>query len=91
MRPFLDEDIKPLSEFRANATAFIKQVKDSKRPLVITQHGRGAAVLMGVREYEQLLAKLELLQDIQQAETEIAEGKGVEHRTARKHALERFK
>jgi antitoxin YefM len=90
-RPFLDEDIKPLSEFRANTTAFIEQVKDSKRPLIITQHGRGAAVLLGVKEYERLLAKLELLQDIQRAETEISEGKGVDHKTARKRAFERLK
>lgn len=38
-RVLLDQDIKPLSEFRTNAAAFIKQVQTTKRPLVITTHG----------------------------------------------------
>ena len=60
----LDKDIKPLSEFRANASALIQQVKKTKRPLVITHHGRSVAVVIDVKEYEELLDKLEVLQDI---------------------------
>ncbi|MGD1975489.1 MAG: type II toxin-antitoxin system Phd/YefM family antitoxin, partial [Desulfobacterales bacterium] len=37
----IDEDIKPLSEVRTGIAAFIKQVHDTKRPLIITQHGKG--------------------------------------------------
>lgn len=29
-------DIKPLSEFRANAKDFVNQVRESKRPIVLT-------------------------------------------------------
>ena len=39
-------DIQPVSEFRANAAKFIEQVRETKKPLVISQHGRGAAVLV---------------------------------------------
>lgn len=58
----VDEDIKPLSEFRATVTACLKQVHTNKRPLVITQRGRGTAVLMDVGAYEDLMGRLELLQ-----------------------------
>ena len=86
----LDQDVKPISEFRANAASLVQQVRRTKRPLVITQQGRGAAVLLDVSEYEKLIAKLELLQDIQTAESQIDNGRGMSHTAARKRALERI-
>jgi prevent-host-death family protein len=49
--------------------SFLKQVQETKRPLVITQHGKGAAVLLDVGEFEAMQEKLELLQDIQTSPT----------------------
>ena len=51
-RIHFDEDIQPLSEFRAGVTSFIKQINKTRRPLVITQHGKGVAVVLDVAEYE---------------------------------------
>jgi antitoxin YefM len=67
----LDKDVKPISEFRANATNLIEQVNKTKRPLVITQHGKSSAVLLDVKEYEALLDKIELLSDLAEAEEDI--------------------
>ena len=67
----LDKDVKPISEFRANATTLLDQVSKTKRPLVITQHGKSSAVLMDVKEYELLLDKIELLTDLASAEDDI--------------------
>ena len=41
----IDEDIRSLSEVRNSMANFIKQVHDTKRPVIITQHGKGIAVL----------------------------------------------
>ncbi|MCK4447159.1 MAG: type II toxin-antitoxin system Phd/YefM family antitoxin [Candidatus Marinimicrobia bacterium] len=71
----LENDIKPLSEFRANAASFLKQVKETKRPLILTQHGKSSAVLVDVAEYQAIIEKLDLLQELQVAERQIAEGK----------------
>ena len=90
-RLMIDQDIKPLSEFRANAAAIVQQVRDTKRPLVLTQHGRGAAVLLDVNEYEKLLEKLELFEDIRVAEQEAAQGLGMSHKAALKRSLNRLK
>lgn len=68
------EDIRPLSEFRANAAAFIEQVQATHRPIVLTQHGRSAAVLLDVAEYERLVERAEVLEDIRLAEEQIARG-----------------
>ena len=66
----LEQDIKPLSEFRANAAALVKHVKDTRRPLIITQHGKSTAVLLDVKEYQALLNRIELLQKPQAAGAE---------------------
>lgn len=87
----LNEDIKPLSEFRAHAAAFIKQVHNTKRPIVITQHGKSSAILIDVAEYESLLEKLEVLQDIRMAEQHIAAGKIMSHTNAKKRLLAAIK
>ena len=75
----LNQDIKPLSEFRANAAAFVQKVRKTKRPLVITQHGKSSAVLLDVEEYEYLIEKIELLQDIHIAEQQINKGLSIDH------------
>lgn len=83
-RLILDEDVKPLSEFRANVATFIRQTRKTRRPMVITHHGKSAAVLLGVAEYESLMQKMELLEDIRSAETQLAQGLGLNHDAARK-------
>ena len=36
----VDEDIRPLSEFRAGVATFVKQLHENRRPMVLTQRGR---------------------------------------------------
>jgi antitoxin YefM len=86
-RLILDEDVKPLSEFRANATSCISQVRKTKRPIVITHHGKSAAVLLDVSEYEVLMQKMEVLEDIHVAEKQLSQGKGISHEHALKKVL----
>jgi len=73
------EDIQPLTAFRANVASFVDQVRETGRPLVLTQHGRSAAVLLGAADYEALIDELEVLRDIQVSERELAEGRGIPH------------
>lgn len=85
----VDQDIRSMSEFRTGIASFIKQVHDTKRPLIITQHGKGAAVLLDVSEYEAMQEKIELLQDIHTAIAQIETGKGIEHKDAMATLLKR--
>ncbi len=82
-----DQDIQPLSEFRSKATSLISQVRNSKRPMVITQHGKSAVVILDVGEYERLMEKIELLEDIRLAEAQIKAGQGIDHATAKERIL----
>jgi len=83
----LDEDIQPLSEFRANVASFIDKIQKTKRPLVITHRGKSAAVILAVSEYEQLLDRLELLTDIQAAENQLNKGEGINHKDVKNQIL----
>jgi antitoxin YefM len=73
------EDIQPLTAFRAKVASFVEQVRETRRPLYLTQHGRSAAVLLSTSEYEALVEELEILRDVQASERELAEGRGVPH------------
>ena len=59
LRIRLDRDLRPVTEFRANAAALINQVRKTKRPVVLTQRGRGAVVLVDVEEYQKMIEVLE--------------------------------
>jgi antitoxin YefM len=85
----IDQDIKPLSEVRINIANFIKQVHNTKRPVIITQHGKSVAVLMDAHEYEAIQAKLELLTDVQTSLDQIENGQGIAHEEAKKIVLKR--
>jgi antitoxin YefM len=92
MRPIkLDEDIRPLSEFRAGVATFVKQVNDTRRPLVLTQRGRGVAVLVDIREYAAMRERIEVLEDISDARAQLAAGEGVPSAVARERALARLR
>ena len=75
MKP--SQDVHPLSAFRANAAGLLRQLKETRRPLVLTQHGRSAAVVLGVEHYEALVDEIELIREIHQAKAELARGEGI--------------
>jgi prevent-host-death family protein len=85
----INQDIKPLSEIRTGIANFIKQVHDTKRPLIITQHGRGVAVLIDVHEFEMMQEKIELLTDVQISLSQVENGQGIDHEDAMDKVLKR--
>lgn len=86
----VDEDIRPLSEFRAGVATFVKQIHETRRPMVLTQRGRGVAVLVDVQEYERMQERLELLEEVYKAEEQIASGEGISHKDAKSRVLGRL-
>ena len=85
----IDQDIKPLSEVRTGIANFIKQVHDTKRPVIITQHGKGVAVLLDAHEYETMQEKIELLTDVQISLNQLENGEGIDHMDAKEKVMQR--
>jgi prevent-host-death family protein len=69
-------DIIPITDLRQDAAAALKRVQSSKQPVVITQRGRAAAVLLSLEAYQRSEHELQLLRLIARGEQEIAAGKG---------------
>ena len=68
--------IVPVSDLRQDAARVLKNVKDLKQPLFITQRGRATAVLMSLDAYERSEAERDLLLLLARGEKEIAAGVG---------------
>lgn len=86
----LDQDIVPLSEVRNGIATYIKQIHETKRPLVITQRGKSAAVLIDVQEFEAMQEKIGLLSDIRTSLDQLEKGEGIEHSEAKNMLLQRI-
>jgi len=49
------EDIQTLSEFKRNASKLIKQVRETKRPLVLTVNGKPAVIVQDPSMYQSIV------------------------------------
>ena len=76
--------IKPVTEIKRHATEIIAQLETDRVPILITEHGRAAAVLMDVESYQSLMRRLEILEGIARGERAFAEGRVVSHDEAMK-------
>ena len=88
MRPSVD--VRPVTEFRSHASAVIDQVQRTKRPVVLTQHGRSAAVLLNVGVYEDLVDEVAVIRDIRTAEAQLDAGMGIPHEVVERRLRERY-
>ncbi|RPI08134.1 MAG: type II toxin-antitoxin system Phd/YefM family antitoxin [Zetaproteobacteria bacterium] len=68
--------IIPITDLRQDAAAVLRQVRESKEPVVITQRGRAAAIIMSAEAYERSERDRELLRLLARGEKEIAARKG---------------
>jgi prevent-host-death family protein len=48
------QDIIPIGEFKTHAAQMLRQMHKTQRPLIITQNGRAAAVVLTPDEFEAL-------------------------------------
>ena len=74
-------NILPVTDLRQDAAAVLKRVCRSKEPVIITQRGRAAAVLLSAEVYQQAEHERQLLRLLARGEKEIAEGKGYDLET----------
>jgi len=65
----------PVSDLKQDASATLKRLRKSKRPLIVTQRGKPAAVLLSVDAYEKGEQEREILKLLALGEREIAVGK----------------
>jgi len=68
--------IIPITDLRQDAARALDQVRRSAEPVVITQRGRAAAVMLSVEAYEQGERERHILRLLAAGDRAIAKGKG---------------
>ena len=68
--------IIPITDLRQDAAAALDRVRRSREPLVITQRGRPAAVMLSVEAYELGERERQILRILAAGEQEVTKGKG---------------
>jgi prevent-host-death family protein len=75
---------RAVTMIKRDATRIIAQLQKERTHIVITEHGRAAAVLLDVATYEELTRRLALLEGIARGERAFGEGRVVSHAAAKK-------
>lgn len=66
------EDIQSLTDFKRNTARYLKKIKRSKSPVVLTVNGKAELVVQDAKAYQAMLDRVE------RAETVVALRKGIE-------------
>ncbi|MGB8536106.1 MAG: type II toxin-antitoxin system Phd/YefM family antitoxin [Acidobacteriaceae bacterium] len=74
----ITKDIQSLTTFRRRSGDFLKQLKKSKRPVVLTVKGKAAAIVQDAEAYQRLLdlaASADAEEGIRQGLDDVARGR----------------
>ena len=61
----LSRDIHPLTDFKRHTPEYLRQLKESGHPLVLTVNGKAEIVVQDAKSYQRLLDLAERLETIQ--------------------------
>jgi prevent-host-death family protein len=74
----ITKDIQPLTTFRNNSVKFMKRLKKTRRPIILTVNGKPEAVVQSASEYQRLLdiaAEADVNEGIRQGLEDLRQGK----------------
>ncbi len=86
----LAEDTQPISELEAKAADLLRQVRKTRRPVVLTERGKGTAVLVDLESYQNLLEEIEFLRDVHRGLADADAGRVTPHEEARARLIARY-
>ena len=69
-------DLIPVSDLRQDAAGTLRRLAESRQPLVVTQRGRAAAVLLSMEAWQQAERERQILTLLAQGERDIRGRKG---------------
>ena len=69
------QDIVPLSDMKVNPGRIVHQVDETRRPVLLTNRGRGVAVVQALAEYEAETEERAFLRGVVQGLMDLEEGR----------------
>lgn len=73
------EDIVPVSEFKAQAAECLRRIAQTGQPLVITQNGKAAGVLLSPGEFDRLTERARFVSAVQEGLADADGGRLTDH------------
>ena len=70
----LQSDIRSISYVKSNAAEMLRQVNDSRNPIIITQNGEAKAVLLDTSSFQEMKDALGILKLLSQGEQDLQRG-----------------
>lgn len=71
----LQETIRPSADLRNHYSEISKRCRENKEAVIITVNGRGDTVSLAYEEYKRMIARIELLEILAEAEEDVAHGR----------------
>ena len=76
MRPInISQNIVSLSDFKNKASKMLHEIQSSHRPLVITQNGKAAAVLISPSDFDFLTEQVQFVDAVQSGLADVQNGR----------------
>ena len=67
----MESNIRPSADLRNKYNEISKQCKETREAVIITVNGRGDTAVLGLQDYKQMKAELELLRTLAEAEDDV--------------------
>ncbi|MFS8066738.1 MAG: type II toxin-antitoxin system Phd/YefM family antitoxin [Byssovorax sp.] len=75
----ISEDIVPVSDFKAQAADWLRRVAETGHPLVITQNGKAAGVLLSPAEFDRLNERAQFVSAVEEGLADADAGRLSDH------------
>lgn len=70
-------NITPLTDFRNNIKKYLKEISIHKKPVILTQHGKSAAVIMDAEKYQEMQDQIDFMRKVALGLEDYREGRTV--------------
>ena len=77
MQTKFSEDVIPLTQMKVNPGRVVKHVEKSQRPVLLTNRGRGVAVMQSLADYENVADELAFLKAVVAGLADVEAGRTV--------------
>ena len=71
----VSNDIIPVGKFKTKISQWLRNIQNTGQPLIITQNGQPAGVLLSPKEYDELVYRKEFLDSVYRGLSDVADGK----------------
>ena len=80
MRPLrVSDNIVPVSDFKARAAEWLRRLAESGEPVVITQNGKAAGVLLSPGAFDDLTENLRFIRAVEEGLADVEAGNVAPH------------